>query len=179
MPENKTKHSEVFEWFESIVVFTLVLTLLVLMLVMNFSSVSGVSMLNTLKEGDRVFVQIIGYSPQKGDVIITDSLINFGNPLVKRIIALSGDVVDINADTGEVSVNGEVLNEPYLGSPTLYKGDNEYPFTVPSGKAFIMGDNRQSSSDSRSTQIGVIDERDIVGKVLFRIAPINSIGVIK
>ncbi len=178
MADEKTKYSEVFEWFESIVVFTLVITLLVLMFVMNFSSVSGISMQNTLMPNDRVLVQILGYTAKQGDVIITDSLIDFGNPLVKRVIAKGGDVVDINANTGEVFVNGEVLSEPYLGSATLYSGDSTYPLTVPDGKLFIMGDNRMASNDSRNTQIGFIDERDIVGKVLFRVSPLNNIGAI-
>ncbi len=178
MPQKETKHSEVFEWFETVVVFTLVITILILMFLFNFSSVSGISMQQTLQPGDRAIVQIIGYTPKHSDVIITDSLISFGNPLVKRVIALGGDTVDINASTGEVSVNGVVLDEPYLGSTTNFSGDNTYPLTVPEGKVFIMGDNRQASNDSRSSQIGFIDERDIVGKVLFRVAPISSMGAI-
>ncbi len=178
MSQENTKFSEIFDWFESIVVFTLVATMLILMFVVNFSSVSGISMQNTLQAGDRVFVQILAYSPKHGDVIITDSLIDFGNPLVKRVIAMGGDTVDINADTGEVIVNGQVLNEPYIGSSTNFAGNISYPLTVPGGQLFIMGDNRQASNDSRYKEVGFIDERDVVGKVLFRVSPFNNMGLI-
>ncbi len=178
MYKKNTKHSEVFEMFESIIVFTLVLTLLILMFFFNFSNVSGSSMEPTLTENDRVLVQIIAYTPKVGDVVITSSFINFGAPLVKRVIATGGDVVDINEQTGDVTVNGEVLNEPYISAVTTYIGDTVYPLTVPKGEVFLMGDNRPGSNDSRNTAIGCIDERDIVGKVVFRISPFNNMGII-
>ncbi len=178
MPEKNTKHSEIFEWFESIVVVTLVITLLLLMFFFNFSNVSGSSMEPTLSGGDRILVQIIAYTPKVGDIIITNSLIDFGSPLVKRVIAKGGDVVDINAQTGDVSVNGIVISEPYISEKTTYLGDAVYPFTVPTGEIFVMGDNRQASNDSRNAQIGCIDERDVVGKVLFRISPFNKFGAV-
>ena len=97
---------------------------------------------------------------------------------MKRIIAMGGDTVDIDFDMGQVTVNGEVLDEPYISAPTQQSFDVEFPLTVPEGQVFLMGDNRPHSTDSRSSQVGFVDERSILGKVLFRIAPFNRLGKI-
>ncbi len=165
--EKRTIGVEIYEWLESAIVFAISCSLLLLIFVGNFSDVSGISMVPTLQNGDRVIVQIIGYTPQRGDAVITDSLINYGDPLAKRVIGVEGDTIDINAQTGEVFVNGELLSEPYIAEPTLFAGDMQYPLTVPDGHVFLMGDNRMYSKDSRSSDIGFLDERAIVGKILF------------
>ncbi|MEF9988660.1 MAG: signal peptidase I, partial [Christensenella sp.] len=161
--EKKSEQCEAFEWLESIG-FALVFTLLILVFAVNFSRVSGHSMMPTLSDGDRVLVQTAFYTPKRGDIITTDALIDYEKPLAKRIIALEGDVVDIDISTGDVSVNGIVLDEPYLFAPTTQQMDVTFPLTVPSGKAFIMGDNRPGSRDSRFQDIGCIDARDILGR---------------
>ena len=99
-------------------------------------------------------------------------------PLIKRIIALGGQTVDIDTERGLVYVDGVVINEPYIKEPTVRipNPPMTFPYTVPEGKVFVMGDNRNNSLDSRSTDVGPIDERYILGKAIFRIFPLNRLG---
>ena len=99
-------------------------------------------------------------------------------PIVKRVIATEGQTVDIDFDTGEVSVDSKVLDEPYISTPTQRDEGVSFPVTVPEGMAFVMGDNRMNSTDSRSEKIGMIDTRYILGKAVFRIYPFDRIGFI-
>lgn len=93
-------------------------------------------------------------------------------PIVKRIIAVGGDTVDINFTTGVVTVNG--TEEDYTDELTSQQFDIAFPITVPEGSVFVLGDNRGNSLDSRSTRVGCVDERYIVGKVLFRFFPFGD-----
>ena len=120
-----------------------------------------------------------GYTPQRGDVVIVDSYTSYGKPLVKRVIAKGGDTVSIDYATGTVAVNGEVLQEDYIAEPTYLGYDVTFPYTVPEGTVFVMGDNRNQSLDSRSTYVGCIDERDILGRVLLCFMPFTDFGVVK
>lgn len=170
-PQNaRSCAADLYEWFES-VAFALTLTLLILVFGFNFSRVSGTSMVPTLADGDRVVVRTAFYTPQRGDIITTDTWISYGKPLVKRVIGLPGDVVDIDAATGRVSVNGSALDETYISSDTTLAGDVAMPFTVPAGSVFVMGDNRPRSLDSRYAAVGCVDMRDILGKIIWRISP--------
>ena len=171
------KENRIFEWYDSLV-FALVVIVLVFVFLCRIIVVSGSSMVPALQGGDRVVVQSLLYRPERGDVVVVDSYSEYGDPLVKRIIAMGGDTVDIDFDTGQVTVNGEVLDEPYISAPTQQSFDVEFPLTVPEGQVFLMGDNRPHSTDSRSSQVGFVDERSILGKVLFRIAPFNRLGKI-
>lgn len=168
--------SEALEWCESIV-FAIGIAMVILVFGFKLSVVSGSSMSPTLSDGDQIIVQSFLYSPKAGDVITTDAWIDYVRPLAKRVIAVGGDVVDINGNTGEVIINGAVLKENYIAAPTVLE-DVVFPVTVPAGKVFVMGDNRQHSLDSRSTEVGFIDERDLLGKVVYRIKPANRIGAI-
>ena len=98
--------------------------------------------------------------------------------LVKRVIARSGEWVDIDAN-GYVYVNGEKLEEPYVQDHALGECDIELPYQVPDGRVFVMGDHRSVSVDSRSTSVGCVSDEQIVGRLLFRVWPFNSIGLIK
>ena len=102
----------------------------------------------------------------------------FGKPLIKRIIALEGQAVDIDFKTGVVTVDGQVLDEPYISTPTTVYEGVDFPVTVPEGTVFVMGDNRQNSTDSRSEMVGFIDTRYILGKAIFRIFPFNTFGLL-
>ena len=103
-------------------------------------------------------------------------------PIVKRIIATGGDTVDIDPVTGDVSVNGEVLDEPYINETIdvlEHMGDLTYPQTVPEGCVFVMGDNRNASTDSRDSRLGMVDERYILGHVQSVVFPISDFGTVK
>lgn len=169
--------SPIIDWFESIAI-ALTLVIVVFVFCIRIVIVFGPSMQNTLLNNDRVAVQSFLYTPKRGDVIVIDSYTKYGKTLVKRIIAIEGDTIKINGTTGEVFVNDEILAENYISSPTAIENEGEISITMPTGTVFVMGDNRAQSLDSRSNQIGLIDYRNILGKVLFRIYPFYSIGVI-
>ncbi len=162
---------------------SIVLSLLAIVLVFSFGvricRVDGSSMNPGLLDGERVLISSLPYRPAYGDVVVVDSYIEYGKPLVKRVIGLPGDTIDIDFGSGVVYRNGQALDEPYTAEPTYLKEEKDFPLTVPAGSLFVMGDNRNHSLDSRSTEIGFIDERDILGKALFRIMPFNKAGAIK
>lgn len=140
-------------------------------LVFRVIGVEGTSMMPTLHDGDWVAVSGISMNIKKGDIVIITQPWERNVPIVKRVVAKGGDTVDIDFDIGEVFVNGEKLSEPYIDEPTTLSYDVQFPLTVPEGKVFVMGDNRGDSLDSRSSKIGCIDERYILGKVMIRLYP--------
>lgn len=168
----------VLEWYEALISAALVLVL-VFSFFFRIIQVDGSSMVPTLVNGDKLIVWGAGYTPQRGDVVIVDSYTSYGKPLVKRVIAKGGDTVSIDYATGTVAVNGEVLQEDYIAEPTYLGYDVTFPYTVPEGTVFVMGDNRNQSLDSRSTYVGCIDERDILGRVLLCFMPFTDFGVVK
>ena len=173
MQKQKTGNA-VFEWCESIA-FAVSAALLILAFGFGFSQVNGSSMYPTLTEGEQVLTRTILYRPQRGDVITTDALIDYEKPLVKRVIALSGDTVRIDGDTGRIYLNGVLLDEPYLPEGTFTTpNDLVGDVVVPEGKVLVMGDNRAGSLDGRDNAIGFIDERDILGQVLWCVSPISN-----
>lgn len=133
--------------------------------------VDGASMNPGLQDQDRVIITSQPYRPAYGDVVVVDSYTPHGKPLVKRVIGMAGDTIDIDFTAGVVYRNGQALEEPYTAEPTYLKEDRDFPLTVPEGTLFVMGDNRNHSLDSRSQEVGCIDPRDVLGKVLFRIFP--------
>ena len=166
------------EWYEALISAALVLVL-VFSFVFRIIQVDGSSMVPTLTNGDKLIVWGAGYTPERGDVVIVDSYTTYGKPLVKRVIAKGGDTISIDYETGTVTVNGEVLQEDYIAEPTYLGYDVEFPYTVPEGTVFVMGDNRNQSLDSRSSYIGCIDEQDILGKVLVCFLPFADFRVVK
>lgn len=173
-----SRDQNILEWYEALI-SAVVILVLVFSFFFRIIQVDGRSMVKTLYDGDKLIAWGAGYTPTRGDVVIVDSYTVYGKPLVKRIIALGGDTINIDYDAGTVQVNGELLEEPYLHEPTWLGYDVEFPMTVPEGEVFVMGDNRNESLDSRSSQIGCIDERDILGKVLLRFMPFEDFGVIE
>ena len=105
----------------------------------------------------------------------------FEKRIVKRLIAQPGQTVDIDFDAGIVYVDGKALDEPYTNTPTNKQVDSALPLplTVPEGYVFVLGDNRNASSDSRSCLVGLVEKKDILGKVLWRIMPLSKIGKIE
>ncbi|MBO5432826.1 MAG: signal peptidase I [Clostridia bacterium] len=161
----------VFEVFEAIIAAFFVITL-VFTFIFRVFSVDGPSMKPTLQDGDKVVVSTMGYKAQKGDVVVLSSTEGLKKPIIKRVVAVAGDTVDINFTTGVVTVNG--IEEHYTDELTTQQFDVAFPLTVPEGTVFVLGDNRGVSLDSRSTQVGCVDERLIVGKVLFRFFPLGN-----
>ncbi len=135
--------------------------------------VSGSSMEPTLEDRD-IVILLNRSSFSTGDLI---GFYYQNKLLLKRVIAGPGDTVDID-EAGNVTVNGELLEEPYVTDPALGETDRTYPIQVPENRYFVMGDNRATSIDSRSTSIGYIETDQIVGKVLFRIWPLRRIALI-
>lgn len=168
----------VIEWYEALV-SALVVMVLLFSFFFRIIQVDGGSMNPTLWDGDKLVVWGAGYTPQRGDVVIVDDYTSYGRPLVKRIIAKGGDTISIDYTAGTVTVNGQLLQEDYIAEPTYLGYDVEFPYTVPEGQLFLMGDNRNASLDSRSSSIGCIAEEDILGKVLFCFLPLEDAGVVK
>ena len=115
------------------------------------------------------FITAAGYQPKYGDVVIISQPNQYNEVLIKRIIAVGGQTVDVDATAGTVTVDGKVLYEPYIREQTLTQGNMNFPLTVPEGYVFVMGDNRNHSTDSRYKSIGLIDERYIMGKAFYRV----------
>lgn len=155
--------------------------LLVFSLLFRVVVVSGPSMNNTLIDGDWLLLlsNTLYSEPKYGDIIVAskDSF-DDGTPIVKRVIATEGQEVFIDFDAGIVYVDDIALTEPYTLTPTNTMEGIEFPITVEPGCVFVMGDNRNVSKDSRSTEIGLIDKREILGKAIFLFFPGNNGGKI-
>ncbi len=169
--------NEFFEYAEMII-GTLVAAMIITTLLIRPATVNGESMEPTLQDGDYLLISKVFYEPKQGDVVvIPHPNMDEGEPaLIKRVIALEGQTVDIDPETGAVSVDGEVLDEPYIAEPIKYLYDFEGPLTVPEGEVFVLGDNRNHSADSRVAQYGTFDEDYILGRCIIRIAPFDKIG---
>ena len=133
----------------------------------------GSSMTPTLQDGEIVFsVKTSDFAP--GDIVA----FYYNNKiLIKRVICGPADWVNIDGD-GTVYVNGTVLDEPYLAEKALGDCNIELPYQVPDGKVFVMGDHRSTSVDSRNTAVGCVAQEQLVGKIIFRIWPLNRLGIV-
>jgi signal peptidase I len=158
-----------YEWLQC-VVSAVVACILFFIFIAKVDGIKGPSMMQTLQNGDTVILSNLFYTPKYQDIVFIKTTA-YEIPIVKRVIATAGQTVDIDFDKGAVSVNGVELQEDYVNSPTTLQIDFNGPVTVPEGHVFVMGDNRNESSDSRDNRIGMIDVQDILGKVYFILIP--------
>lgn len=166
---------EVYSWVGTIV-FTVLFVALVTTFIFRIAPVNGISMLPTLSDGDNLITTTLHGEYKHGDIVVVRR--QRGTPLVKRVIGVEGDKINIDFEAGIVYRNGEALDEPYINEPTSAALDFKEEVIVPEGHVFIMGDNRNHSDDSRSEDIGMIDCRNIYGKVIFRLSPFENMGII-
>ena len=146
---------------------------LIAVLVLPVLQINGFSMTDTLQDGD-IVVAVNSKKFTTGDII---AFYYNNSILVKRVIAAAGDWVDID-ENGNVYVNGELLNEPYITDKALGECNIELPYQVPDGKCFVMGDHRATSIDSRNTAVGCISDGMVVGRIIVRVWPMEQIGFI-
>lgn len=166
---------ELYDWIQSLIM-ALIFCVLLFSFFIRLIDVSGPSMNPTLYEGNKMLVSALLYKPKAGDVVVFRN-VNENNEekaLVKRVIATGGQEVNIDFDRGIVYVDGEPLEEDYAAEAIHSKLDFIGPKTVPDGCVFVLGDNRNSSRDSRARSIGMVDERLIVGRVYAVVYPISE-----
>lgn len=160
---------------------TLVVVLVGLVLVFTFVGrlimVDGDSMVPTLLDREMMIVRSIGYRPKQGDIVVLTQESFRDEAIVKRLIAKGGQTVEIDYDAGTVTVDGQVLDEPYIKEEMLPCGDVT-SITVPEGCIFVMGDNRNISADSRYSYVGVIDERRVIGQAIMVVFPFSHFEIL-
>ncbi len=162
----------------SILVTTFVAVAVVFIFCFRTIGVEGDSMNPTLQTQDRIILSAFEFTPEYGDIVVTcqpskSELVE--SILIKRVIATEGQTVDIDFERGIVYVDGEALDEPYTASPTYDRESFIGPVVVPEGHVFVMGDNRNNSTDSRDYRVGFIREEYIMGKAICRTSPFTML----
>lgn len=178
--------ADALDWVGSLV-YAVLFMLALNLFVFRSITVDGRSMNNTLQDQDRVISFNLFYTPHRGDIVVvqadrlrqsTSGL--YGEPIIKRVIAVAGDTVRFDFEKGEVYLNGELLDEDYIAEKTVTAENCESgrDYTVPDGYVFVMGDNRNNSTDSRDMRVGMVDADLIMGKAVFRFMPFDSMGLL-
>ncbi len=162
-----------YDWLDSLI-FAFLTILFIFTFLFRIVGVSGTSMVPTLQNGNWLAVRAINTEIERGDVVVITQPNALNEPLIKRVIAVGGDEVNIDFVQGIVRINGKIVDEPYIAEPTHKMFDISFPVTVPEGCVFVMGDNRNNSLDSRSSTVGFIDTRYILGVAEFRFYPFGE-----
>ena len=170
--EEQESGRELYEWVQALVCSVLAVVLLFTFGI-RLIGVDGHSMVPTLEDGDRLLVLngLFCGSYRSGDVVVLRKDTFRQEPIVKRVIATAGQTVDIDFSTGSVCVDGVLLQEDYINELTFLDEGTQFPLTVPEGSVFVMGDNRNRSDDSRNADLGTVDTRYIIGRVIFLLFP--------
>lgn len=166
-----------FDWIRCIV-FAIAIVVVCLTFVFRLVDVDGTSMNDTLQTRDKVIVTNLFYTPHNNDIIVISHGAEYKKPIIKRVIATAGQTVRLDYENDRIIVDGIEISEPYIKGTTFSGnyGNNVIPEVIPEGKIFVMGDNRQVSLDSRSTDIGLIDVNDVIGKAQFVAFPFADFG---
>ena len=175
-PNKSSVVTSVYEWTHSIIV-AVVIVVLLLTFVFRLINIKGTSMESTLLNGDKVIITNFMYEPKVGDIVVIPEDNEYHDePIIKRIIALEGQEVYIDNETGSVYVDGVLLEESYISSDTILNSATtvENPMKVGEGEVYVLGDNRTVSYDSRA--FGCVKEEDIIGKAQFVVFPFNNFG---
>lgn len=164
-----------YDWIYSIV-FTVAIAVVILTFIFRVVDVEGSSMDDTLHTSDKVVVTNLFYQPKNNDIVVISHGAKYDTPIIKRVIATEGQTIKLDYENEKIIVDGMVINEPYIKETTFSGnfGNTEIPEVVPDGKVFVMGDNRKVSLDSRSSEIGLIDVENVIGKAQFVIYPFNE-----
>lgn len=170
------------DWLESFM-FAIFVVLLVFIFLFRQVVVDGTSMRKTLSDKDRLVITNLFYTPETGDIVVFNCE-GLNKVLIKRVIATEGQKLEIDYQNNTVSVDGKVLsedyiseamvNQPYFDSNYYHEDTQTYEYTIPKGKIFVMGDNRNHSEDSRTAMVGFISTSDIIGKVILRVSPFTK-----
>jgi signal peptidase I len=174
-PDKKKQfHLNVYD-FVSIIMVAFIIIALIFTFVFRLVGVKGQSMESTLFENDWL-ITMEQDEYVYGDIVVITEPNYFNEPLIKRVIATAGQIVDIDYSSSTVYVDGVALEEPYINESFILQNNDDitFPYTVPEGHLFCMGDNRNHSTDSRSTLIGAVDERYILGRAMLRILPFGD-----
>ena len=167
---------DLYDWIQSLMA-ALVICITIFIFAIRVVDVSGSSMWPTLLDGDKMLVSNLFFTPQRGDIVVfkTDNY-DPEKALVKRVIATGGQEVSIDFERGVVYIDGSPIEEDYIAELTKTKLDFIGPQTVPEGCLFVMGDNRNASTDSRKKEIGMVDTRMILGRAYYVIFPLSETG---
>ena len=172
---------DLFFWLQTLTLVLVTLTLL-FTFVGRIIAVDGDSMLPTLHDRDMLLLRGVGYTPEQGDIVVLtkDFPGHVGEAIVKRVIAVGGQTIRIDYLESRVYVDGVALDEPYINESVMIQRPNLTieELTVPEGSVFVMGDNRNDSSDSRISELGAIDNRYILGKAVMVLLPFRNAGLL-
>lgn len=176
--------NEILDWVESFV-FAVFVIILIFIFLFRIVTVDGSSMNSTLEDKDRVIISHLNYKPENDDIVVVNSSV-LQKTLIKRVIGVAGDTVKIDYSKNKVYVNDKEISNEHIDSTMLDKGmfdpsykvsDGVYEYHVPQDSIFVMGDNRNNSTDSRT--IGFISNDDVMGHVIFRLYPFKKFGSVK
>ncbi len=168
-------------WFESFEISIYVLILATIFMIFGFRivSISGISMLDTLHNFDKVLIRRFNYKPKCGDVVVIKCGQYLDQPLIKRVIATEGQSLKVDYKNQSVLVDGVKIEEDYVKEPMIPQNDDCIPEIIPQGYCFVMGDNRNRSLDSRSGMVGLIENKNIIGKAMFIVFSFKQTGWIR